>query len=122
MTQAKQEISSDLKLVIVLVLLFVLYPVGLILMFKWMTWPKWVKWLIALPVAIFLLCIFITMVGGLIFGLSGNYSSRNQLEDAENRLNNAVYQNTCTKQCAATKGDMDKCIQKCLQDFGNNSK
>src|SRR3989344_7604135 len=101
----QQELSYDTKLVLTLVLLFLLYPVGLILMFKWMTWPKWLKVLLSLPVVIFIFAFVFMIIGGFILGITGNYSRDNELEKAEERLNNAVYKNTCTKECAIIAKD-----------------
>jgi ABC-type multidrug transport system fused ATPase/permease subunit len=113
---AKQEMSDELKLVLVLVLLFVLYPVGLILMFKWMRWPMWVKILIALPVAL----IILVFLGSFLIGFLSALNPKRQIERANTateRLNTATREYTCTKQCAALnlgKGT-DACIQKCLK-------
>ena len=111
----QQEHSYDTKLVLTLVLLFLLYPVGLILMFKWMNWPKWLKWVLAFPVVIFVLAIFTTI----IIGFFTAFSPSESLEKSEDRLNNAVYENTCTKECASIAKDntMDFCIQKCVKEL-----
>ena len=115
---AKQkELSYDAKFVITLVLLFVLYPVGLILMFKWMTWPKWLKWIIAFPVVFVVLGIVITFAIGFIAA----FSSTRSMERANIVNKNAIEENVCTKQCAASTSEIDDCVQKCLQNL-NKSK
>lgn len=111
------ELSYDVKLVIVLVTLFVIYPVGLILMFKWMNWPKWLMWLIALPVLIFLLILF----SGIFFGLLIAFiNPQKQIEKAKERqMNDAALQLECTKTCSsyATDNTVEYCIQKCITEL-----
>lgn len=110
---AKQEISYDIKLLLVLVLLFVLYPIGLIFMFKWMKWPTWVKLIIAFPV----LLIILGFMAVFIIGFRGSYNPKTQVETAEELFNNAINENTCTKQCATLNTDVDTCVQKCIQNL-----
>lgn len=109
----QQELSYDAKFAITLVLLFVLYPVGLILMFKWMTWPKWLKWVIAFPVVFIVLGIILTFV----IGFLAAFNSTRSIERANIVNQNAVEENTCTKQCAASTREIDECVQKCLQNL-----
>lgn len=110
---AKQELSYEIKLILVLVLLFVLYPVGLILMFKWMKWPTWVKLLIAFPI----LLVILGILGAMILGFSGSFNPKTQVKKAEEQLINATNENTCTRQCATSSLDIDTCIQKCIQNL-----
>ena len=64
-TTQENELSYDIKFLLVILLLFVMYPVGLILMWVWMPhWPTWLKLLISLPV---LLGIFLCFVGMALF-------------------------------------------------------
>ncbi len=111
----QQELSYDTKLVLTLVLLFLLYPAGLILMFKWMNWPKWLKWVLTSPVIIFILAIIATI----IIGFMTAFSPKGSTEKAEDRFNDVTYENTCTKECAsiATDNTMDFCIQKCVSEL-----
>lgn len=111
---AKQELSYEIKLILVLVLLFVLYPVGLILMFRWMKWPTWVKLLIALPILLAIL----GFLGAMILGFSGVINPSSQIEKAEEqRLESANKELICTKQCAALDTNVDTCVQKCIQNL-----
>ena len=115
----QQELSYDTKLVLTLVFLFVLYPVGLILMFKWMNWPKWLKFILSFPVIIIVLAILV----GFIWGITGYYRPSRQMEKAEDRYNQTLNEVTCTKECAsiATENTMDFCIQKCVSDLKINN-
>ena len=113
----QQELPYDTKLVLTLVLLFVLYPVGLIMMFKWMNWPTWLKVIISLPVLFFILL----MVGAFLVGITGNLRTKEQLNErmikSEVNFFDENNKNTCTKQCAASSLEMDICVQKCLQNL-----
>ncbi len=44
------QISYETQTILVVLLLFLFYPVGIILMWLWMKWPMWVKLLIMLPI------------------------------------------------------------------------
>ena len=118
----QQELSYDIKLVLTLVLLFLIYPVGLILMFKWMNWPKWLKIILSLPVIIIIIAFVIMVIGGFVLGITGNYNSDNEFQKTEDRINNMVYEKTCTKECAsiATDNTMDFCVQKCIKELKSN--
>jgi len=43
------ELSYDTKTLLTVFMLVTLYPVGVVLMFKWMIWPDWLKILVVLP-------------------------------------------------------------------------
>jgi hypothetical protein len=71
----KQDLSDDTKLILVLLFLFVLYPVGAILMWVWMDWPKWLKVLIALPIFIFAFFIALAILVGIVASFIGIFSA-----------------------------------------------
>ncbi len=58
MAKKNQELNNDTKTILTVVLLFLFYPAGLVLMYKWMDWPKWLKILVTVPVLFFFLWIF----------------------------------------------------------------
>lgn len=63
-------LSYEIKTLIVIILLFFAYPVGLILMFMWMDWPGWVKALILLPaVCVILMIIFMATAAPFSVGM-----------------------------------------------------
>lgn len=61
--------SQDTKMIIVILLLVFFMPVGIILMWLWMTWPKWVKILITLIPIFFILIwmAFMALIFSVIF-------------------------------------------------------
>jgi cytochrome c oxidase subunit IV len=65
-------LSYEVKTLIVIILLFFAYPVGLILMFMWMDWSAWIKALILLPVVcLILMIIFMTTATHVSVGMRG---------------------------------------------------
>ena len=107
---AKQELSYDVKFVTTLILLFVFYPVGVVLMYKWMKWPTWLKTLIVLPLVLFTLIFIMAFV----FGISGNLRTK---EQTNARIEQAVVENKCTKECATSNLDIDACVEKCVLEL-----
>jgi hypothetical protein len=65
-TKSSNELSYDTKTIIVVLTLLLFYPVGVILMFKWMDWARWLKILIGLPVILILLGILVTFIGAIV--------------------------------------------------------
>lgn len=62
-------LSYEIKTLITIFLLVSAYPVGLVLMFKWMKWPGWVKFLVFLPIILGLLGLVVFMAAmGLMVG------------------------------------------------------
>lgn len=58
-TQGKvTELSHDAKTIITVIVLLLAYPIGLILMWSWVSWPRWLRILISLPVLLFLAIFF----------------------------------------------------------------
>lgn len=61
------HMSYESKTWVTIIFLFLLYPLGAVLMFYWMKWPMWVKILVLLPIIIpILILIMMTMFGFLI--------------------------------------------------------
>ena len=63
--EVKEEstyLGYDVKTIITIFLLVMVYPVGVIMMFVWMKWNKWVKILIVLPVILALIIPFFILV------------------------------------------------------------
>lgn len=76
--RANGEFSEDARFLLVIVLLFVFYPVGLVLMWAWTNWPRWVKILISLPVLVGILLFFVGMIlfaFALRHGLNDNWQT-----------------------------------------------
>jgi len=53
----KQQKGFDEKSILTMIALATIYPLGLILMWKWTKWNKWVKILIMIPLALLVLAI-----------------------------------------------------------------
>lgn len=116
---AKQELSYDTKTLIVLVLLFVLYPVGLILMFKWMNWKNWIKWIIALPVLFIILGIILATVAGFFTAFNYKTQLNKAVEKSIENSNSAETELICTKDCASQNLTIEKmqvCLESCLEE------
>jgi len=63
----------DVKTIITVFLLVMVYPVGLILMFVWMKWSKWIKFLLVLPaIIVVIIPLFILMAVGTVVMRAGN--------------------------------------------------
>jgi len=60
--QVSAGLSEDTKTIITILTLVLVYPVGLIFMFIWMKWKWWVKLLVTLPVTLFIIGIFASIV------------------------------------------------------------
>ncbi len=58
------EVSTDTKTIITVLLLLLVYPIGVIVMYRWTNWSNGVKNLIALPLWLIILAIVLVMVGG----------------------------------------------------------
>ena len=86
-------------------------------MFKWLDWPKWVKYLVSLPLIIFVVLFFVAIVVTVIGSLRTKDQLNERMVKSEERLNNAVNENACTKQCAASSSEIEACVQKCLQNL-----
>ena len=47
--QKSPELSYDTKTILTVFMLVTLYPVGLVMMHRWMIWPNWLKILVISP-------------------------------------------------------------------------
>lgn len=65
-TILQEELTYDTKTIITVLLLVTVYPIGLILVYKWMQWPKWLKIVLAVPLIPFVVVFLFLVIG--IFG------------------------------------------------------
>lgn len=56
------KLSYDTQTLLTVLLLVTIYPVGLVLMFRWMKWPTWLKVLILSPVILLVGLSFIVIL------------------------------------------------------------
>lgn len=115
----KNELSYDTKFLIVLVSFFILYPVGIILMFKWMSWKIWIKWLLTLPLVIAALGFIFAIIIGFVSTANFATQIKNAKQESLENFDNASNRLNCTEQCAELNIDkeIDNCIQDCLRDL-----
>lgn len=73
MKEESTYLRYDVKTIITVFLLVMVYPVGVIMMFVWMKWSKWVKFLLVLPVVVAVIIpLFILMAAGTMMIRLGN--------------------------------------------------
>ena len=59
---ANQELSYDTKALITVLLLLLVYPIGLVIMWRWMKWSKLIMHVISLPIYLFALMVVLGVV------------------------------------------------------------
>jgi hypothetical protein len=95
------SISYDTQTIITVLTLILVYPIGVILMYKWMNWGKGLKFILSLPVYIFLLIVVIAFLSAL--------SPKESYERGQ-----------CVATCKAS-GTQGMCVQECLSNLKKTS-
>jgi hypothetical protein len=100
--KSTEGISYDTKTLIVVLSLFIIYPVGIILMYLWMKWKLWIKLLLSLPIVLIpLTFIGIFMVAVLAIGNPRAQIQKGQCMKAcqERIAEQGIKENTCVVEC-----------------------
>jgi hypothetical protein len=63
-------LNYDTKTLIVVILLLLAYPIGVILMFKWMKWPSWLLYILSIPLVLIVLAILGIMTTGMLVSIN----------------------------------------------------
>jgi len=89
-------LGYDVKTLITVFLLVMVYPVGLVMMFVWMKWNKWVKLLVVLPA---LLAVIIPLFILLVVGTAVMRGGRNFINSGEfNKMRQGMMNKGCPMQ------------------------
>lgn len=86
--------ADNTNSILTLLLLFFVYPIGVIVMWLWTGWAKWVKILVTLPVVLIL-------VFGVLVGIGATLNVGDQVKKAEcmKQCENSSQKDTCQLQC-----------------------
>jgi len=81
-------LSYDVKTIITVFLLVMVYPVGLVLMFMWMKWNKWIKFLIVLPGVLALIIPFfvLTLIGLVVVRTGGDFVKSSEFREMRREM------------------------------------
>lgn len=93
---------SGVKTIVTILMLFLLYPVGVIMMFVWMKWPTWVK-IITTLVMLYVFFVIIGAVAGVVVQVTDPYG---KIFEAQRRQ--------CTAQCE-NASNATVCMTECLE-------
>jgi len=101
-TKSTEGISYDTKTLIVVLSLFIIYPVGIILMYLWMKWKLWIKLLLSLPIIL----IPLTFIGIFMIAVLATVNPRAQIQKGqcvkacqERNAGQGIKENTCFEEC-----------------------
>jgi uncharacterized protein (DUF983 family) len=86
--------ADNTNSILTLLLLFFVYPIGVVVMWLWTSWAKWVKILVTLPVILIILF-------GVLFGIGASLNVGEQVKKAEcvKQCENSALKETCQSQC-----------------------
>lgn len=100
-----QQMDSNTKTIITVLLLLFAYPIGLIPMWFWTNWPKWVKWLIS----VFIIIPFLGILAAIVLVAVNPLGQIQKAQKAQ-----------CTQQCGGNT-QYATCINTCMSKYKNNS-
>lgn len=67
---SSREMSYDTKALITVLLLLLVYPIGVLVMWKWMKWSKLIMHAISLPIYLFAMMVVLGVVLGVVGALT----------------------------------------------------